>query len=262
MDATEAAGGWVMDTWHYEPYADWNPAAFERFHALAGAPDVLIRGLRCLSAGVLRCWLRVYHRLTIVGRENLPADRSFVLIANHASHLDTLCLLAALPFGALHRTYPLAARDYFCRSTLRALAAGVVVNALPFDRNLAPWESLDVCARMLDEPGTILIFFPEGTRSGDAEPSEFKPGVALLTAGRDIPVVPCHLAGTHAALPKGAWCPRPRKIRLMIGAPRFYTDRPATKQSAREIAQELRDAVIDLGRVQSTTETEAVGALL
>jgi 1-acyl-sn-glycerol-3-phosphate acyltransferase len=191
--------------------------------------------------------LRGYHRLTIVGRQNLPADRSFVLIANHASHLDTLCLLAALPFGRLHRAFPAAARDYFCVSALRAFLARVVVNALPFDREFAPWQSLSVCAHLLQEPGSVLIFFPEGTRSGGSEPGEFKPGVALLAAGRDVPVVPCHLAGTHAALPKGAWCPRPGAVRLTIGAPRFYAHLPPTKESAMQICRELREAVVLLG---------------
>src|SRR5438132_1481986 len=83
-------------------------------------------------------------------------------------------------------------------------------------------------ARLLEERDTVLILFPEGTRSGDSEPGEFKAGVGLLAAGRDIPVVPCHLAGTHAALRKGAWVPRPARVRLTIGAPRVYAHLPAS----------------------------------
>jgi 1-acyl-sn-glycerol-3-phosphate acyltransferase len=181
-------------------------------------------------------------------------DRSFVLIANHASHLDTLCLLAALPLSRLHHAFPAAARDYFCISAPRALFASVIVNALPFDRQFAPWQSLSVCAHLLSQRGNILIFFPEGTRSDGREPGEFKPGVALLAAGRDIPVVPCHLAGTHAALPKGAWVPRPRAVRLTIGAPRVYAHLPATKESAKQICRELRETVVLLGNTLSLRE--------
>ncbi len=100
---------------------------------------------------------------------------------------------------------------------------------------------------LLESPGSVLIFFPEGTRSGGLEPGEFKPGFALLAAGREVPVVPCHLAGTHAALPKGAWVPRPKPVRLTIGAPRVYAHLPPTKASAKQICRELRDAVISLG---------------
>jgi 1-acyl-sn-glycerol-3-phosphate acyltransferase len=240
-----------MEQWIYDPAADFDQTLAERLRGFPGGPDLLVRGVRSLAAVVLRGWLRLYHRLTVVGRHNLPADRSFLLIANHASHLDTLCLLAALPLGRLHRAFPVAAQDYFCANASRALLARVVANALPFERHFAPWRSLSVCAHLLQSPGTVLIFFPEGTRSGAPEPGEFKPGVALLAAGRDIPVVPCHLAGTHAALPKGAWVPRPRRIRLTIGAPRVYAHLPATKESARRICRELRGAVIALGHGQS-----------
>ena len=208
----------------------------------------MVRWGRSLAALAVRGWLRVYDRLTIVGREHLPRDRSFILVANHASHLDTLCLLSALPIGRLPRTFPVAAADYFCVSPVRAWLARMFVNVLPFDRH-ASWQSLNVCARMLqEEPGTVLIFFPEGTRAGGAEPGEFKPGVGLLTAGRDIPVVPCHLAGTRDALPKGAWWPRPRAVRLTIGEPRVYAHLSANKASRLLICQELREAVIALGQ--------------
>src|SRR5262245_8308929 len=238
----------MEEQWHYDPAADLDPTLLERLRGFPRAPDLLVCGVRSLAAVVLRCWLRLYHQLTVVGRQHLPAGRSFVLIANHASHLDTLCLLAALPLGRLHRAFPVAARDYFCANAPRALLARVVVNALPFERHFAPWRSLSVCAHLLQRPGTVLIFFPEGTRSRGPEPGEFKPGVALLAAGRDIPVVPCHLAGTHAALPRGAWWPRPRAVRLTIGAPRVYAHLPATKESARRICRELREAVISLGQ--------------
>src|SRR5205085_12442268 len=211
---------------------------------------MLVFTVRSLAAVVVRCWLRVYHRLAIIGLQNLPADRSFVLIANHASHLDTLCLLSALPLSSVHRAFAAAATDYFCVSATRAFLAALVVKTLPFERHIAPWQSLSMCAHLLEKPGNMLIFFPEGTRSGDSEPGEFKPGVALLAASRDIPVVPCHLAGTHAALPKGAWFPRPKAVRLTIGRPHFYAHLPATKESARHICRELREAVILLGHAE------------
>jgi 1-acyl-sn-glycerol-3-phosphate acyltransferase len=246
-----------MEQWHYDPDAYLNPAQLERLREFVREPDMLVWGMRTVASAVVRCWLRVYHQFTIVGRENLPVDRSFVMIANHASHLDTLCLLSALPILRLHRVFPAAAKDYFCVSAPRALLAAVVVNALPFDRHFAPWQSLSVCSHLLRVRGNVVILFPEGTRSGGPKPGEFKPGAALLIAGRDIPVLPCHLAGTHAALPKGVRCPRPRAIRLTIGAPRVYAHLPATKESAKQICRELREEVILLGSVDPESKSDA-----
>jgi 1-acyl-sn-glycerol-3-phosphate acyltransferase len=242
-----------MEQLHYNPAADLGRARTLWPRGPEHEPALLQGGVRSLAAVLLRFWLRAYHGLTIVGRENLPPDRSFVLIANHASHLDTPCLLSALPIGRLHRAFPAAARDYFCVSPPWALLAKVVVNALPFDRHCAPWHSLGACARLLSKPGHILLLFPEGKRSADGGLGEFKPGVAFLVASRDIPVVPCHLAGTHKALPRGAWFPRPRSIRLTIGTPRVYAHLPATRASRRHICRELREAVTLLGQTCRNT---------
>ena len=95
-----------MEQWHYDPAADLGPAQVERLRGYPRAPGLVVGGVRSLAAVAVRCWLRAYHRLTIVGRENLPADRSFVLIANHASHLDVLCLLSALPIRRWWITFP------------------------------------------------------------------------------------------------------------------------------------------------------------
>jgi 1-acyl-sn-glycerol-3-phosphate acyltransferase len=241
----------MMEALPYNLAERFEPAQTARLREF-GEPGPLVCGARSLAAVALRCWLHVYDRLTIVGRQNLPADRSFILVANHASHLDSLCLLSALPIRQLHRTFPVAARDYFCVNPLRTLLAKVFVNVMPFDRTFACWHSLSVCAHLLQKRGTVLIFFPEGTRSGGFEPGEFKPGVGLLAAGCDIPVVPCHLAGTHAALPKGAWIPRPKAVRVTIGAPRVYAHLPATKESRTQICRELREAVISLGHGQES----------
>ncbi len=160
---------------------------------------MLSYGVRSISAVALRLWLRVYHRLRIIGSENLPADRSCVLVANHASHLDALCLLSAVPLRRLHRAFPAAAADYFFESIPRIALSVLVVNALPFHRETHTRESLAVCRQLLAGRGNILIVFPEGTRSTDGRISTFKPGVGMLVAGSDVPVLPCHLAGTRRA---------------------------------------------------------------
>ena len=207
-------------------------------------PDMLVYGVRSLVALIIRGLLRSYLRFDIVGREHLPNDSGFVMVANHSSHLDTLCLLAALPLRRLHRAFPAAAADYFFQSFPRVWIAAVVVNALPFARQMRVRESLSLCSQILETPGNILIMFPEGTRSRTGETQPFKPGVAALLAGREVPVVPCYVDGAFRAWPKGKRLPRPRKVRLIVGRPRSY---PASTRG-KAIAAELQEAVNELGR--------------
>ena|SRR5438270_11154898 len=235
-----------MEPWHYEPAQDLEQPLAERLRNFPREPDMLIYGARAAAALIIRGWLRLYHRLKIVGRENLPRDGSFVLVANHASHLDTLCLLAALPLHRLQRAFPAAARDYFFVTMPRLLTAAVLVNALPFDRQIHVRQSLALCRRILENPGNILLIFPEGTRSPTGEIREFKAGIGLLAAGTHYPIVPCYLHRTHEAFPKGCWFPRPKRVQLLIGQPRTFAHVACNTAGAHQISRDLRDAVVAL----------------
>src|SRR6186713_2407364 len=73
----------------------------------------ICRTLRIAGAITCRVAMRTLAGLTIVGKENLPTRGSFILVANHTSHLDAPSLLAALPLSRVNRAYPAAASDYF-----------------------------------------------------------------------------------------------------------------------------------------------------
>jgi 1-acyl-sn-glycerol-3-phosphate acyltransferase len=235
-----------MTTWRYEPASDLDCTLVERLRHFPREPDLLIYGLRSLAALGLRGWLKLYHRFEIVGCEHLPLEESFIMVANHSSHLDALCLLAALPLRKLHRAFPAAAKDYFFVNVPRLAVAAIVVNALPFARRTQIRHSLEICRRLLANPGNILILFPEGTRTVTGDLGEFKPGIGLILAGTRVPVVPCFLAGAFAAWPKGKLLPRPKAVRLRIGASRRYTDWETSKETAERISQDLRRALADL----------------
>lgn len=235
-----------MKKWQYSPVADLDQTLVERLRNFPREPDMLVYGLRSLVALIIRALLRTYCRFEIVGGENLRSNRSFVLVANHSSHLDTVCLLAGLPLRRLHRAFPAAAADYFFKSVPRTWIATVVVNALPFARQTHVRQSLAICRELLANPGNVLIIFPEGTRSTTGDLQEFKSGIGALVAGREVSVFPCYLEGAFRAWPKGSRVPRPRKVRLIIGAPRNYASVLPDKTSSIAIATELHDAVKQL----------------
>ena len=236
-----------MKKWRYESSSDLDRTPVDRLRQFPREPDMLVYGLRSICALIIRGLLRIYNRFEIVGHENLRTNRSLVIVANHCSHLDTLSLLAALPLRKLHCAFPAAASDYFFQSVHRLWAAAVLVNALPFARQARVRQSLSLCHEMLANPGTILIIFPEGTRSTTGRVGEFKSGIGALVAGRDVAVVPCFIEGSFRAWPKGSRLPRPKKVRLIVGTPRNFRTRPADKIDICAIAAELRDAVNELG---------------
>ena len=235
-----------MKHWHYESASDIDQSLTERLRHFPREPDMFVYGLRSLAALTMRAWLRTYHRFEISGDEHLRRDKSFVIVANHSSHLDALCLLSALPLQKLHRAFPAAAADYFFKSIPRTWIAAVMVNALPFARQVHIRQSMSLCATLLANPGNILIIFPEGTRSQTGQLQEFRPGIGTLVAGRDVDVVPCYLHGAFHAWPKGALFPRPGKVQLIVGEPHNFAGATTDRDSMHAIAEKLQEAVNQL----------------
>jgi 1-acyl-sn-glycerol-3-phosphate acyltransferase len=235
-----------MEPWKYDTSENLDRSMIDRLRQFPREPDILVYAARMFAAIGLRTWLKIFHRLRISGKENLPREGSFVLVANHSSHLDALSILAALPMRKLHRVFPAAAKDFFFESVPRTTFAAVIVNALPFNRETNIRQSLSLCQKLLENPGNMLLIFPEGTRSLDGELAEFKPGVGLLLAGVQVPVVPCYLEGAFEAWPKSRRFPRPRRVRLIIGEPRIYSQLKRGKETALHISQDLHEAILQL----------------
>ena len=236
-----------MTKWEYHPAPDLDETLAEHLRNFPRQPYMLLYAIRSLAALLLRAWLRTYHRLRIDGRDNLPADGSFILVCNHTSHLDTLCLLSAVPLKQIHRVFPAAAADYFFSSLPRSAVSAVLINALPFDRKVNGAESLSACAELLQNDGNVLIIFPEGTRTTSGKMGRFRSGIGRLVAGSDLPVVPCHLEGGLRAWPKGKLLPRPCKVHLRIGAARRFGHLEKSTASVNGICADLQQSIAQLG---------------
>lgn len=182
---------------------------------------------RFLVAPVWRLLARLVARpLVVEGRERIPAG-PVVFAASHASHADTVVLLAALRGRSV---LPAAAADYFFTGRGRGLAAVLGVGAFPFPR--AGRDGLDR-ARAVLAAGHDVLLFPQGTRDG----GPVRPGVGALC--RDgATVVPVRVAGTDRVLPKGARRPRRHAVEVVVGSP--VAAGTPTDRAARQVADHLR----------------------
>ncbi|HVR75256.1 MAG TPA: lysophospholipid acyltransferase family protein [Planctomycetota bacterium] len=190
--------------------------------------------------------------MEIVGREHIPAAPPFVIIANHASHLDALILAAPLPMRHRDRIFPIAAGDTFFETPLLTAFAALLLNALPMWRRRCGRHAMDDLRRRLVEEPCAYILFPEGTRSRTGEAGAFKAGLGMIVAGTPVPIVPCRLDGTFEALPPHRRFPRPRKLRLVIGKPRVFESASNDRQGWDLIARECEQAFRELAGEEQT----------
>lgn len=173
-----------------------------------------------VSAALATTLARIFCSLDVRGLAHLPANEPVLLCANHTSHADTFALVCAAG-PQRHRLVFLAARDYFSRFVVRSWLLRRLICIIPFERGsglAAAKHNLSLLGACRDA-GRIIVLFPEGTRSPDGTLRDFKPGVAMFADKLSLRVVPCHIDGAYAMVPKGKSFPRPHALRITFGPP-------------------------------------------
>ncbi len=207
---------------------------------------------------------RLYFSLKARGLEHLPADRPYVIAANHSSHLDAPSILLAVR-PHVDRLSLAAARDYFSRSPLLSWFLHTMLDAVPFDRQEEFLESLLALRRLIGVRRPLLVF-PEGTRSPSGRLQPFRTGVGLLAVELDLPIVPVHVLGTREALPKHGRFPRRNPVRLNFGPPVEMAPYAARRQRLgnyevyREVTAQVRREIARLAGKAEEGGNSAAGA--
>lgn len=177
--------------------------------------EPLVRvGRRVLRMGQRMAYERLFTT-RVSGRAYIPPMGGYIVAANHASHLDMGLVKHALgEQGDL--LVALAAKDYFFDDPVRRAYFENFTNLVPMERYGSLRESLRLAGDVL-RAGHILLIFPEGTRSETGIMTEFKPSLGYLALANHAGILPMYLAGTHDALPKGAYWLKKRELGASIG---------------------------------------------
>ena len=212
---------------------------------------------RCLLA-LDRVLMRRCFRLRVEGLQRVPEQGPFVLAPNHASHLDSFALAAALDLSRVRQTYWAGWTGTAFKNPLRRLGSRLT-HVVPIDPQKALFSSLAFGAAVLKR-GQNLVWYPEGERSPTGELQAFKPGIGLLLAHEPVPVVPVYLHGTHGALPRGKHWPRWTQITVEFGDPLDPSDLERVGQGDQpheRITAALQQRVAELGGASEITQEAA-----
>jgi 1-acyl-sn-glycerol-3-phosphate acyltransferase len=187
------------------------------------------------AGGVARTLLRLARiPLKLTGEANIPTEGTFVLVSNHASYLDGLALVAALPRPVSFVAKRELAGSAFSRIFLQKLGASFVER---FDRKRILEDARAAAANL--RSGRSLAYFPEGTLHRMPGLLAFQLGAFAAAAESKVAVVPVTIRGTRSILRGDSWFARRGRIRIDFLEP--LTPPAAGEASAWEGAVQLRD---------------------
>jgi 1-acyl-sn-glycerol-3-phosphate acyltransferase len=185
---------------------------------------------------IVTTFCRVWCRMSVEGRENVPAEGLFILAPTHRSILDT-----PIASAVTRRRMRFMGADKYWKSN----AFGRLLTALggfPVSRGTADREALKRCIAVL-EGGEPLVLFPEGERKSGPIVQPLFDGATYIAVKAGVPIVPVGIGGSELVMPKGSKFIYPRKLHVVIGKPiqaSRNTDSPkAQRDAARQLTVDL-----------------------
>jgi long-chain acyl-CoA synthetase len=193
---------------------------------------------RAIRRASLPTWIlpleRIFARVTVDGLEHLrDLHQPVIFAANHQSHFDAPVILDSLPARWRYRVAPAMAKEFFkahfypeqfgrrawFTNSLNYYLSALFFNAFPLpQRETGTRQTLRYIGDLISGGYSILIF-PEGRRTDQGEISRFQPGVGMIAARLEVPVVPVRLEGLDRVLHPTWRFPAVGRARVAFGRP-------------------------------------------
>lgn len=188
-----------------------------------------------VGAKTFKCLNHLYFRLSIKGKENIPANGPFIIAPNHESFLDGPLVTSGLSWNTIKDTYFYATDEHFNTSFKRSVASrtNVILMKMSDLKN-----SILHMAQVL-RAGKNLMIFPEGRRTNTGELGDFKKTFAILAKELQVPIIPVRITGAFEALPRQKSLPRPHKITVEY----LPAIMPDVTKSYDEIAEQVKKII-------------------
>jgi 1-acyl-sn-glycerol-3-phosphate acyltransferase len=194
-----------------------------------------------IARGAVEVFCRLYWRVEIVGKANIPPSGAYVIAPAHRSNIDTLLC------GCLtHRRIRFMGKDSLWKYRWSA-ALFSSLGGFPVHRGTPDREALRRCEEAV-RAGEPVVLFPEGTRQSGPRVHPLFEGAAFVAARTGVPIVPVGIGGSEWAMPKGSKRLSRVKVVIVVGEP---LDPPAregrvTRRSVGELTEQLAGVLQEL----------------
>lgn len=182
----------------------------------------------------------------VIGAENIPERGAFIMAANHLSNWDPPFLGTFIK----REIYYMGKEELFRNPIFAWWIRGLHV--FPVKRGAADKTAIKTALTVL-KGGHCLGIFPEGTRSKTGKIGKAEPGVSLIAAMTNVPIIPTAIVNTDKIFSHEVKFPR---LAVVYGKPMHYDGVSKDRESLAKFANEIMQEVAKLKAVGE----ESVGA--
>ncbi|GAA0437382.1 MAG: lysophospholipid acyltransferase family protein [Bacillota bacterium] len=141
------------------------------------------------AAHALKIILRLFGRLSVYEKQNVPTSGGYVIACTHTGWVDILWLgVSVLPT----KIHYMAKKELFQTRFLKWLMEGL--HAFPVDRENPGPSTIKIPRRLLSE-GKVVGIFPSGTRTSEEVP--LKRGAVTIAGHANVPIIPVAYSGPN-----------------------------------------------------------------
>ena len=153
-------------------------------------------------------------KVTYIGLDNIPKDRSVLYTANHCGFFDIILTYPILNYRSSFISKQVLSKVPVFAQWMKCL------NCLFLDRkDIKSGLKMVLTAIEMVKNGTSIFIFPEGTRSRDGKLHDFKEGSFKIATKSECPVIPVAISNTAAVFEDQFPKVIPQNIIIEFGTP-------------------------------------------
>lgn len=185
---------------------------------------------------LVKGFINVFFRVEVEGKDNIPAEGSCLICANHSSNWDPVFLVALTK-----RKINFMAKAELFRIPLLKWVLGRF-GAFPVQRGKADIGAVKKSMSILNS-GDVLGMFPTGTRNSDEQNADVKAGAALIATRCGTTVLPVYIKSNRYIIFS--------KVKVTYGTPVDMSEYKGTKpdqETLQEISNDIYRRIMELSK--------------
>lgn len=204
--------------------------------------------LRSCVVGVSIAYFKMFHKVEVMGLENIPKEGAYILCSNHIHWKDPLLCVSSVK----RMVYAIGKEELFSSKFKNWIMR--ILGVIPVKRDGSGSNGVSILEAINKlKAGYLLLIYPEGTRFGLRRGIKPKKGVALMAMEARVPIIPMAMVGSFKPF---------TKIKMIVDKPMDITEflpeegKKIELRNMVKLTNKVMDRIVELRDSINTEEIE------